>query len=82
MQISEISARIEQLQYELNIENQRGGLKDAAKVEKLESEIAELKAELDKPEVDPVIARGPGKALRRAPGVLGDFAFGNALLGL
>lgn len=45
-------------QYELNTENQRGMVKDAAKVESLEKKIAELKAELDKPEVDPVIARG------------------------
>ncbi|WP_340011777.1 hypothetical protein MHI32_01560 [Paenibacillus sp. FSL H7-0690] len=58
MEISEFQTKIEQLQYELNIENQRGGLKDAAKVERLEAQIAELTAELEKPEVDPVIARG------------------------
>lgn len=79
MQISEISARIDQLQYELNIENQRGGLKDAAKVEKLEADIAELTAELDKPEVDPIIAKANeelelfGAALR--PFCLNDVSY-------
>lgn len=57
MEISELQAQIEQLQYELNMENQRGGLKDAAKVESLEAKIAELTAELEKPVVDPVIAK-------------------------
>lgn len=57
MEISELQAQIEQLQYELNIENQRGGLKDAAKVEGLEAKLVELTAELDKPAVDPVIAK-------------------------
>ncbi|MNM07338.1 hypothetical protein D3C81_173800 [compost metagenome] len=57
MEISELQANIEQLQYELNIENQRGGLKDATKVENLESQISELTAELEKPEIDPVIAK-------------------------
>ncbi|MNC03215.1 hypothetical protein D3C75_506140 [compost metagenome] len=51
MEISELQAQIEQLQYELNIENQRGGLKDAAKVESLEKQITELKAEMEKPEL-------------------------------
>jgi DNA repair exonuclease SbcCD ATPase subunit len=54
---SELQAQIEKLQYELNAENQRGGLKDAAKVESLEAQITELTAELDKPVVDPVIAK-------------------------
>lgn len=58
MEKSEFQAQIEQLQYELNMENQRGGLKDAAKVEGLEAKIAELTAEMEKPEVDPVTARG------------------------
>jgi chromosome segregation ATPase len=57
VEISELQSKIEQLQYELNIENQRGGLKDAAKVESLEKQITELKAEMEKPEVDPVIER-------------------------
>lgn len=57
MEISEIQKTIEQLQYELNTENQRGGLRDNAKVANLEAQIAELTAELDKPAVDPVIAK-------------------------
>lgn len=57
MEISELQSKIEQLQYELNIENQRGGLKDAAKVESLEAQIAELKSEMEKPELPPEIVK-------------------------
>lgn len=47
MGISTIESQINQLQYELNTENQRGGLKDSAKVASLELEIAELVVQLD-----------------------------------
>lgn len=57
MEISELQSKIEQLQYELNIENQRGGLKDAAKVESLEAQINELKSEMEKPELPPEIVK-------------------------
>lgn len=39
MEISELVAKKEQLQYELNTENQRGAVKDGAKVTQLENDI-------------------------------------------
>ncbi len=42
MGIPTIEAQINQLQYELNTENQRGGLKDSTKVANLEAQISEL----------------------------------------
>jgi chromosome segregation ATPase len=62
VEISELQDRIEQLQYELNMENQRGGLKDAAKVEDLEAKIAGLKAEMEKPELPPEIVKANEEA--------------------
>ncbi|MEK3674618.1 hypothetical protein [Paenibacillus sp. FSL R10-2771] len=62
MEISELQDQIEQLQYELNMENQRGGLKDAAKVEGLEAQIAGLKAEMEKPELPPEIVKANEEA--------------------
>ncbi|OKP81627.1 hypothetical protein A3842_11145 [Paenibacillus sp. P3E] len=47
MNVTEIQGKIEQLQYELNTENQRGGLRDAAKVENLELQIADLNKQIE-----------------------------------
>lgn len=47
MEISELQSLIDQKQYELNTENQRGGLKDSGKVATLESEIAELNKKIE-----------------------------------
>jgi len=47
VEISELQEKIDQLQYELNVENQRGGLKDAAKVESLETQIAVLNKQIE-----------------------------------
>ncbi|MFD1776664.1 hypothetical protein [Paenibacillus rhizophilus] len=47
MDITEIQSNIEKLQYELNVENQRGALKNGTKVANLEQEIHELTQQIE-----------------------------------